>query len=402
MLVRLDDLNPTQLECLRLLREGVANLIIWTGSVRSGKGVGTANAFIDLAVRNAAQGNGNGQYIVAGATLGSFVSNNEPYLIDIAEQAGMTCNLVGGMRSHFDLGPGLAKFFVFGGGTKRSHHAVRGLTAHSAWLDESTLHDRQFVETVIDRCSFDDSVVILTQNTDVPAHWIREEHIIEPGPKTRLLESSFYENKHYSDVRRADLLAQNPNTAHYKRTILNQWAGEEGLVYPIEDEYLVLEDYKPAGRVYLDPGTASVCAALLWVRTKYGWLVAEEYYWNSDRMGRRDDYDHLQDITRRWNIEKLVVDPSGAHMCQAARKMGLHPFIARNDRKIGIQITNNVLHLKKLRIHRVNCPNLLSEAGSLKWNKRLNLPEAGPDHALDCLRYGAHDNFPTTHSQLLR
>ena len=199
--LELRELTQGQAEALRVAHDPEYNLLIWTGAIRSGKGVGTANAIIDLAIRNALQGIGNGEYILGGATSSSFMRNNEPYLIDIASQAGLRLVPRSRPTPHYDLS-GMAKFHIFGGGNKRSYHALRGMTAHSAWIDETTLCDELFVTTVLERCSFDDSQVVLTHNADSPTHWLKADWIDADLEGSYILDSDFDENIYYSDERR--------------------------------------------------------------------------------------------------------------------------------------------------------------------------------------------------------
>lgn len=399
--IKHSELNPSQLALLRAMRSGDYDRAVWIGAVRSGKSAGAVVTLHDIALRAMIDGEGTGNYIVGGATAGSAERNNLDYLIYAAEQLGLSPRLRGGKAPHLDCGP-MGRFYIFGGGNARSYMTVRGMTAHSAYIDEATLCDRRFIETCWQRCSFAGSRMILTANADSPLHWIKRDIIDAAPPRTLLLTTDFRENRHYSEERRQALLSLNPNTADYRRAILNQWAAEEGLIIPVPAEAMVSETFEPAGDVVMDPGTASVCAALLLVRRDYGWLVADEYYWDGDRMGRRTDEGHLRDIVRRWKIHRLVIDPAGASMRAQAAMMGYFPERARNDFDEGVQVANNAIHAGNLRINQ-GCHNLLGELGSYRWNPAGTAPvSTSPDHAADCLRYAAMDKFPAQRSMLLK
>ena len=217
------------------------------------------------------------------------------------------------------------------------------------------------------------------------------------------MESGFSENHHYSDERRAQLLDLNAHTANFQRAIHNLWVAADGLVYAVRKEHVVDGVAGSlSGNVYLDPGTAGVTAALLFTRQPYGWLVADEYYWEGDRKGRLTDKEHLLAITRKWNIQRLRIDPAGASMRAQANEMGLLPRYAKNDFEPGVQVVNNVLHSGKVKIHE-QCGNLLNELYGLVWNVAETKPANGlPDHAADCLRYGCLELFPNERSQILK
>ena len=402
-------LLPTQRRLLAAVRSGLYDVLIWVGSIRGGKGVGSAVAMIDAAVRACRAGVGVEQnnYILAGVTQSSFGSNNGAYLYEAAKRWGLDWRFRGSggnLRSHYELGPGVARFYVAGAKEKTAYETIRGLTARAAWIDEATLIDEHFFQTTFERCSYGDSFIIATSNTGTPHSWLKTVWIDGAPDTTLSLGSDFYENSYYDDARRKRLLAMDPRSANYKRAILNMWVPEEGLVYPIESRSIVkTADVPPRGTIVVDPGVGSITAALLFAETGPGeWLALDEYYYDGDKLGRLTDEQHLSRILAKgWQPNRIVIDPSGAAFRQVCLARGLTPSYAKNELDIGVQITNNALYAGKLRIHE-RCQNLLSEAAGLYWNERLSMPEVGPDHALDCLRYGAHDKFPTSYAFMVK
>ena len=404
--IRLDRLTRGQLRAMDIAASRRYSRLIWTGAIRQGKGVGASNAMLDTALRNAVLGIGNHQYAVAGATAGSFARNNELYLVDIAEQAGLRMPFRGGTRPHYDLGPGIAKFFLYGGDNKRSYHYVRGLTAHSAWVDESTLCDEQFIVTLEERLTYADSLLILTHNADAPAHWIKRKWIDSAHkpdtPRTALIDTDFRENPHYPEERRRQLEALNPNTANYKRAIGNQWAGPEGLIVPIPPSAYSEQDLPLIGDVIMDPGTASITAALLAVRLPDGkGLILDEYYWRGDEFGRRPDYEHVRAIRDKWRIGRVILDPAGASMRAEWQAQGFFTDLANNAWDEGIQVVNNALYQGELLIH-PRCVELTGESNTWRWNDTQTAPIKSANHLIDCLRYYAMDRWPTLRSYFLR
>ena len=400
-LVRLDALNPSQNRILSLAKD--SSLIVWSGAVRSGKGVGTAVWLASLALARFAETARPANFICAGATVGSFLANNEEYIHDICAQAGVESRFATQPTHRIVLalnGARIASLRVYGGGNARSHFSLRGLTAHSAWIDEATLCHENFVRTAIQRCSFADSRVVLTTNAGTPTHYIKRDYI--DTRSAILLETDFHENIHYSAERRSEMLALNPHTADYARAIQNRWAADEGAIIPILPEHCDDATYEPSslkgGEVYLDPGTAGTTAALLLVPTAYGWLVADEYYHDGARVGRLTDEEHLRRISARWAVRRLTIDPAAASMRAQATRMGMFNAMAKNEFEAGVQSANNALHAGRVRI-RSSCRNLLSESGGYIWNAGGTAPIVGaPDHLMDCLRYACHDKYPTSFS----
>ena len=401
-------LNKTQRKLLKAVRAGDHDMYIWVGAIRQGKGVGSAIALVDAAIRVAEGGDGidDNEWIVGGNTQTSFMRNNEGYLADCARMNGLrwryTSNL-DGRGPGFLLGGDVARMFLFGGDNAASFQKVRGITARGAWIDEATLVDEQFFQTAIERFSYDDAFMIATSNADNPLHWLKVNYMDSAPETTLALTSDFDENQYYSDVRRERLKALDPHTPNYKRAILNEWAADAGLIINIPDSALTTERFPTRGTIVIDPGVGSTTAALLFVpREGDKWLVAAEYYHNADAEGYRlTEAEHLDRILHKWpNPDRMVIDPAGAPMRQVAMERGIPVSYAKNDFDVGVQVVNNVLHTGGIRVHE-GCHTLRLECATYKWNERERQPEPGPDHLADCLRYGAVDKFPTAYAQAI-
>ena len=200
------------------------------------------------------------------------------------------------------------------------------------------------------------------------------------------------------------MLALNPHTADYARAIGNRWQADEGAIIPLLPSHMDDKTRDPssmkAGDVYMDPGTAGTTAALLFVRTDYGHLVADEYYHDGQRVGRLTDEEHLTRIRKKWNVRRLTIDPAAASMKTQAARMGMNPQNANNRFEAGVQSANNALHAGTVRVY-PKCVNLISEAGAYVWNESEKAPvPTAPDHLMDCLRYGIIDKHPTGYSLL--
>lgn len=381
------------------------DIITWIGAIRSGKGVGAAHTMMTGVLFNYAKYKEPLNYILGGQTLGSFQRNNEMYLLDTAEQMGLGVRYVGDTKPHYSVSYKeqlIARMYVFGGDNKRSYLPVRGVTAKDAWIDEVTLCDEMFVQTVLERCSFGDSKLILTSNADKPSHWLKADWIDQEMEGITTMESDFDENFHYSDTRRKRLKALNPDTANYKRAIGNEWVGAEGQIIPILPEHIVSGTYAPTGIVVMDPGTASITAATLWQsQPDRTYVVVDEYYHKGDEAGRLEDREHIKRIMTRWNVLGVVCDPAGASMKAAWRKAGYTARNAKNDFEIGVQTTNNALYAGKIKISDT-CKNLFREASGYVWRDTSETPVYTPDHLMDTLRYGAMQFFPRNSSGLLK
>ena len=327
-------LNPSQAELLdALLQEPRPRRIVWTGAIRSGKGVGTAYALIRMAIRRWRQGLGNGHYLLAGTTSGTFERNNEDYLVNAAEARGLSLVRVAGKQPGYKLFAGkapVARFYTVGGDNRRSYQKVRGMTLDAAWIDEATLCDPSFITTVEQRLTFPGSCIILTHNADKPAHWLKTEWVDKADANTKLLWTDYEENRYLDEDVRAYFRSGNPNQASYQRGIGNLWAAAEGLVFDIPEAALIDYMCGRQGEAFIDPGVGSICAGLLAVPQGKGVVaVAAEYYHDAEQAGRLTDEEHLSRIIRKWNVTRLTIDPESANMRAVASRKDEPPFRRR-------------------------------------------------------------------------
>ena len=248
-------LQPYQEEFVDLALSRRHRLLMWVGAIRSGKGVGAAKALIHRAVCDAGLRAAITSISSPARRPVLFRSNNEAYLMGAAEALGLRLVIKGGTQPGYDLGPGLARFYLYGGDNARSYSRLRGLTVDGGWIDEATLCEESFVRTAVQRCTFEGSQLILTTNTDTPDHWLNEWIQDETiGPQVCVRQSTFLDNQKYAEASRQFILSMNPNSADYRRAVLNEWAGNEGLVFPLPDSFWNEEDYGGPVEVFIDPG----------------------------------------------------------------------------------------------------------------------------------------------------
>ena len=404
-LLKLDDLTPGQQDLINLLVRGGHKLIIWTGSVRQGKTAGADMGMIGQSLRDHYYGIGNGIYILGGPTITSVVRNQRAYYQDICYQMGVHFKHVSGKDNYFEVGNAI--FYIFGGDNEGAQGKLVGLTATSAHVDEVTECVQSFVEEVEYRCSFDESVVLLTSNSDVPTHWLKTDYIDEERPDCFIMESGIYENHHLSDSRREYWISQNATGTQYRQKILNQWTPRTGLVYPVLPEHIVSVDPVPNdptqplfGFVSIDVGTAGVMAALFWVRLEDGrWLIIDEH----EHYGRRDgiitEEAFIDIIAAKWSFVEIVYDPSGVMFGVRAQAKGYRAIPANNDVIPGTQAVNNALYNGVLLIHS-RCSILLGQCAGYSWNELTGKPIKKNDHFPDAKRYGCMHVMPPQYARI--
>ena len=384
-LLDLVDLTPGQRVALDAIHFGSQKTIVWVGSIRSGKTSGLMMGLVELCLKNKVLGEGNNEYILAGPTLGGIRRITRAYVSDVCQQYGLAFRDVGGDAPHYQIGQ-VAKIHLSGADKASSYARIAGMTVHSAVIDEATLCHEDFLETVFQRCSFDSSLVMMGTNADSPFHPVKTKYIDEADEDTLIIESTFYENQHYSDVRRRVLEKQNTTGHIYRRNILNQWTPASGLVMPVSQEMVVARDPTQFGDVGFDLGIEGTTVALLVAPQGNGWHVSDEYYHVGRRDGVLTDEEHLQRITSRWAVGQWVIDPSAVSFRAVARRNGQMVYNGQNDVIPGIQVVNNLLQGGRLTID-PRCRNLLGEMAAYAWNTVTDKPIKKQDHGPDALRY---------------
>ena len=385
----LTNLTPGQERVVKAILQGSHKRVAWIGSARSGKGVGAVLAMVLLSQQHARAGVGNGEYILAAQTQGAFERNSMGYFRDVAAQLGLKCVARRGRTYYLEVGGAI--FHVFGGAKAGDEVPVTGITASGAWLDEATLLKRPFVDLVYTRMSYAAAPVLFTSNTSNPFNWVRVSLI--DAPDVLYVESSATENHHYEQAQFDYLKQISDGGPTFRRLLHNEWAPEEGVVWPIDGRHLT--DSPPSrGVVALDAGTAGVTAALLFVKHEGGWVVADEYYHDAKRLGELTDDEHTGAILDKWDVERWVVDPAAASIKAQLRRAQQRVGNAQNDIIEGCQAVRNALFTGRLLVGS-RCRELLSEMGSYVWNPVTDKPApTARDHACDALRYGVMDLLP--------
>ena len=386
------DLLPSQLKAVNHMMNDDVRMLIWIAPTGVGKTYGICDAWVELAMYNAMHGYGNNKYAVAGVSASAVRRNVTEGLEDACRAFGIPFRDVGGPDGYFDIG-GFAKFYIFGADNRKSYTKLRGLNLTGGWIDEATLCNEDFVQTLIGRCRMDNAKVVLTSNADSPYNFIKTEYMDRAdGSQIVYMESEYDENRFIPQEQR-DFIRANQTGHMYKRNIDNVWAPASGLVYPIE-KYMITKQTKTYGGVCtIDWGGSGVFAALQFVKTITGWHIADEYYHDGTKQGVLPDNIHLEILRSRFAPNEYVIDPAAQGLMPMIRQMGY--MVSNADNRIipGIENVNNRLQMGKLTIDE-RCTHLLTETSAYIWNPLTDKPVKERDHLCDGMRYGAMHVLP--------
>ena len=286
-------------------------------------------------------------------------------------------------------------YYLFGGQDESSYMLIQGITLAGALLDEAVLMPRSFVEQTCARCSEAGAKLWFNCNPSTPEHWFYREWLEKSREKNAL-------HLHFT-------MADNPAlpqevkdryermyTGHfYRRYVLGQWCGAEGLVYDFDPEKHVTTDLPQAGRYYIsvDYGTQNPFSAGLWCVTGDRAVRLREYYYNGREQGKMktdaEYYEALEDLAGDLPVEQVIVDPSAASFIAQVRKAGRFRIRRANNQVLpGIQLVAQLLRAGRLQIGAA-CTSAIREFSLYAWQAEgaQDLPVKENDHAMDDIRY---------------
>lgn len=385
---------------VRSIAEAQARVNVWEGSIRSGKTVGSLLRWL---MHVAAVRDLPGELFMFGRTRDSIARNVFGPLRDRS--------LFGPLARQVDYTTGAATatilgqtVHVLGANDKQAEEKVRGLTGKGAYGDELTTVPAPFFRQSLGRLSVAGAKLFGTTNPDNPAHWLRQDFLLDPSLDLRSWHFTIDDNPHLDPDYVRNIKAEYKGL-WFKRFILGQWVQAEGAIYEMfdEDEHVV-DELPPIERVLaagVDYGTTNPFAALMLATTRDGRLVFTREYRHDPRKTRRQLTDaEFSAELRRWldaegetgRPKWLAVDPSAeSFQLQLHRDQVRGIADADNTVGDGIRLFASLLATRRLVIHR-SCRGLIGEIPGYVWDDKAaekgeDKPVKKDDHSCDAARY---------------
>ena len=371
--------------------------IICDGAVRSGKTSIMTVAFIDWAMREF-----SGQrFGLCGKTVDSCSKNlvvpylsmaysKQKYILRWRRSDKILEVRRGAVTNYFE---------VFGGKDESSFALIQGRTLAGVLLDEVALMPRSFVEQALTRCSVDGAKLWFSCNPESPQHWFYLEWIKRHKERNVLyLHFEMTDNPGLSQKtleRYQSMFAG----VFYDRYIRGLWVVAEGLIYPMFSMERNVARGESGGHgmyyISIDYGTKNPTAMGLW-RVYKGEAVMEKEYYYDGRARRRQKtdeeyYQDLEQFSKEYNIERVIVDPSAASFKECIFRHGKFPvWDADNSVIDGIRLTGSLSQTGRLKFHE-SCTNAFREFGLYMWDDKASedKPLKENDHVMDMIRYFA-------------
>ncbi|MCO7195401.1 PBSX family phage terminase large subunit [Pseudonocardia sp. McavD-2-B] len=385
---------------VRSIAEAQARVNVWEGSIRSGKTVGSLLRWL---MHVAHVRDLPGELFMFGRTRDSIARNVFGPLRDRS--------LFGPLARQVDYTTGAATatilgqtVHVLGANDKQAEEKVRGLTGKGAYGDELTTVPAPFFRQSLGRLSVKGAKLYGTTNPDNPAHWLRQDYLLDPALDLRSWHFTIDDNPHLDPDYVRNIKAEYKGL-WFKRFILGQWVQAEGAIYEMFDEDEHVVDELPAIERVLaagvDYGTTNPFAALMLATTRDGRLVFTREYRHDPRTARRQltDAEFSREL-RRWldaegearRPKWLAIDPSAeSFQLQLHRDQVRGIADADNSVGDGIRLFASLLATRRLIIHK-SCRGLIDEIPGYVWDdtaadKGEDRPVKKNDHSCDAARY---------------
>lgn len=372
---------------------------IATGSVRSGKTVGSSMGFIQWSMDSFL----DQQFALCGKTIGALRRNvinpmkkAMPALgLKLIERKNESMIII-----HRPSDGRRNSYYMFGGYDESSQDVIQGITLAGAYFDEVALMPESFVKQALARCSISGSKFWFNCNPASPSHWFKTGYIDQLKEK-KMIYMHFTMHDNWSldpnIIARYETLFSG---VFYRRFVLGEWCLAEGLVYScFNPETMIIDTPSNDYTEYyaaMDYGITNPTAILIfgWSPSAGRWEMFREFYYDGHEKEQLTDgqiYKHLEKMAGDLPIKSVIIDPSAASMLAEIRNRKKYRSRgAVNDVLPGIRFTQTVLTTGKLVFLR-SCRNTLREFGEYVWDQDTKDGKDAVvkknDHAMDALRY---------------
>lgn len=272
---------------------------------------------------------------------------------------------------------------------------LRGSSIKYCYGDEVVTWHEDVFSMLKSRLDREYSIFDGTCNPEGADHWFKE--FLDSNADIYCQNYTIYDNPFNPPEFVRNLEKEYDGTVYFDRYIKGLWVNAEGLVYPMWNGQLVLEDYTPSGwgEWYIsgDYGTVNPCSLGLWWVNDDMAVRVDEYYFDSRKRNwsktDEEHYEALEELAGDRDITYVIVDPSAASFIETIRRYGRFA-VKRADNNVldGIRRTATLMNRKKIYVTE-RCTGFLSEISKYSWNSKAKQDEVlkENDHAMDDTRY---------------
>lgn len=384
---------------LESVRESTGTVNIWSGSIRSGKTVGSLHRFSLFLAMAPKQG----AIVIIGRTRDSAWRNIVAPMQDPQMFGSLSRHVVGNYGSPHVTIMG-RKCFIIGASDAKAEKVIRGLTVAGAYVDEVTTVPEEFFSQLLGRMSVKGAQLFGTTNPDNPSHWLKKRFLdkMHELPHWRHFHFDIWDNVENLGEQFINERIAEYSGLWYKRFIKGEWVAAEGAVYPMWDEsrHIVSHDELPPMEsllaVGIDHGIQAPSVALaLGIARGSLWLVDE---WSLEpkeggviTVGQQASEIRAFHATLPSRPSHVIVDPAAKALRNELLAASLPTAAASNAVLPGIEQVATLLNTDRLRVSD-RCTTWINEVTGYSWDPKAaergeDAPIKTADHALDAGRY---------------
>lgn len=275
--------------------------------------------------------------------------------------------------------------------------AIRGMTAHGAYINEASLARQEVFAEIISRCSGTGARILSDTNPDNPEHWLKKEYIDNTSENIKSFHFELDDNTFLSDRYRKNIKESTPSGMFWDRDIRGLWVSADGVVYQDFDSskhYINSTDV---------PKLSTFYCGVDWGYEHWGSIVV---------IGETDDgtaylieehASRLEEIDYWVDIAKGVQERYGSRVpfyCDSARpehvvrfqREGIKAVNADKARLSGVESVAKLFKTDKLYICRDKVSKFPNEIYQYVWDKKKGEPIKEFDDVLDALRYAIYNH----------
>lgn len=398
-------LSPKQQSSIVQALDTDAKIVLWTGSVSSGKTFASLLTFF-AAIPNAPT---NALCVIVGRSLLTIERN----ILDPMQSAELFGPLAEAV--HHTAGSGTATILgrvvhLVGASDSRSEGRIRGATIGLVMVDEATLVPQGFWMMLMSRLRVPNSKCLATTNPDSPLHWLRRDFILRAAAvKMLVFEFRLPDNPKLPEGYEETLRAQYVGIWR-RRYIDGAWCIAEGAVFDMwdPDKHVIrgpLPQLMTIPGCAVDYGTTNAFSAHMLAvaapnqatNTPARLVLTREYRHDPKVAGKQKTDAEFSVDLRAWigndRPQMVAVDPSAASFKLQLFRDGLNNVSnAKNDVLGSIRLASSLLATGNLVIHE-SCTGLCDEIPGYSWDPKASLkgedsPVKIDDHGIDSgLRY---------------
>ncbi|MGM0239467.1 PBSX family phage terminase large subunit [Enterococcus sp. AZ103] len=273
--------------------------------------------------------------------------------------------------------------------------AIRAMTAHGAYINETSLARQEVFGEIVSRCSGTGARILADTNPDNPEHWLKKEYIDNPTNKIKNFHFVLDDNTFLSNEYRENIKATTPSGMFWDRDILGLWVSAEGVVYQDFDankHYIDSDSLPPLSKFY---------CGVDWGYEHWGSIVVIGETEEGTSYLIEEHATQFQEIDYWVDIAKGIQERYGSRVsfyCDSARpehvarfkRENINAMNADKARLSGVESVAKRIKVNKLFICRDRVKKFRDEIYQYVWDEKKGEPIKEFDDVLDALRYAIY------------